>query len=110
MVMHKPNGLRPFMCEGTGSHDDRVGVYPLHEEPDHSLAIFVVTWLPGDETPPHNHATWAVIAGLEGRETNHWWRSTDDGKGPGNAKAKRGGKRRIEPANTLPMPGDAIST
>ena len=108
MVLYKHNWLRPYMCEATAIHDERVGVYPLHEEPDHSLAIFVVTWLPGDETPPHNHGTWAVIAGLEGRETNHWWRRTDDGGVPGYAKVERAGKRSIDPANIVAMPGDAI--
>ena len=108
MVLNKHNWLRPHMCEPAAADDGRAGVYTLHEEPDHSLAIFVVTWLPGDETPPHNHGTWAVIAGLEGHETNHWWLRTDDGKVPGYAKVQRAGKRRVDPASIVAMPGDAI--
>jgi predicted metal-dependent enzyme (double-stranded beta helix superfamily) len=107
MVLNKHNWLRPHMCE-PGLDAGQAGVYTLHEEPDHSLAIFVVTWLPGDETPPHNHATWAVIAGLEGHETNHWWRRTDDGTVPGYAKIERAGSLRIDPANIVAMPGEAI--
>ena len=31
------------------------GVHTLHEEPDHSLAVIAVSWLPGRGAPPHNH-------------------------------------------------------
>ena len=37
----------------------------LHEEPNHDLAVFVLTWLPDRGTMPHNHMTWAVVAGIE---------------------------------------------
>ena len=108
MVLMKHNWLRPAMTDPNARVDDRVGVYPLHEEADHSLAIFVVSWLPGDETPPHDHGTWAVIAGLEGRETNHWWRRLDDGTRPGYARVERAGSTPIDPASIVSMPGDAI--
>lgn len=108
LVLAKHAWLRPEMCDPNAVQGDRLGVYPLHEEPDHSLAIFVVSWLPGDETPPHDHGTWAVIAGLEGRETNHWWRRLDDGSVPGYAKVERAGARPIDPASIVAMPGDTI--
>ena len=44
------------------------GVYPLHEELDHSLAIFAVSRLPNRGAPPHDHGTWADIAGDDGPE------------------------------------------
>lgn len=50
----------------------------LHEEPDHSLAVFVVNWLPGRGVPPHDHGTWAVVAGVEGAERNTRYARTDD--------------------------------
>src|SRR5688572_28998056 len=31
------------------------GVHLLHEEPDHTLAILAVSWLPHRGTPPHDH-------------------------------------------------------
>lgn len=55
------------------------GVNLLHEEPDHSLAILVVNWLPGRGTPPHDHGTWAVVAGIEGIERNVRYSRVDDG-------------------------------
>ena len=33
------------------------GVYMLHEEPDHTLAVFAVSWRPGRGVPPHDHGT-----------------------------------------------------
>ena len=54
------------------------GVTLLHEEPDHSLAVFVVNWLPGRGTPPHDHGTWAVVAGIEGVERNIRFNRVDD--------------------------------
>ena len=55
------------------------GVSLLHEEPDHSLAVLVVNWLPGRGTPPHDHGTWAVVAGIEGIERNVRYNRVDDG-------------------------------
>ena len=55
------------------------GVHLLHEEPDHSLAVFAVSWLPGRGTPPHDHGTWAVVCGIEGVERNIRYKRLDDG-------------------------------
>lgn len=107
MVLHKHAWLRSHMCLPSDPGEG-AGTYRLHEEPDHSLAIFVVTWLPGDETPPHDHGTWAVIAGLDGHETNHWWERTDDGSIPGYADVRRAGRQTIDPATIVAMPGGTI--
>jgi len=60
--------------------------YMLYEEPDHSLAIFVVNWLPGRGAPPHDHGTWAVVAGVEGVEKNVSYRRVDDRAQPDHAE------------------------
>ena len=62
------------------------GVTMLHEEPDHSLAVLVASWLPGRGTPPHDHGTWAVVAGIEGVEHNVRYRRVDDGSRTGYAE------------------------
>lgn len=54
------------------------GVHLLHEEADHSLPVFVVSWLPGRGAPPHDHGTWAVVAGVEGTEKNTRYKRVDD--------------------------------
>ena len=62
------------------------GVTMLHEEPDHSLAVLVASWLPGRGTPPHDHGTWAVVAGIEGVEHNVRYKRVDDGSREGHAE------------------------
>lgn len=44
--------------------------YALHEDADGSYAMYAVAMKPGHQQPPHNHTTWAVIAGVRGREKN----------------------------------------
>src|SRR6516162_3638413 len=63
--------------------DQGFGVHLLHEEIDHHLAIFAVSWLPGRGAPPHDHGTWAVVAGVDGPETNEFFERVDDGARPG---------------------------
>ena len=58
--------------------DQGFGVHVLHEEPDHSLAVFVVAWAPHRGTPPHDHGTWAVVAGIDGDERNVKYNRLDD--------------------------------
>ncbi len=62
------------------------GVHLLHEEPDHTLAVLIVNWLPGRGTPPHDHGTWAVVAGVEGTERNIRYKRLDDGSRPDHAE------------------------
>jgi predicted metal-dependent enzyme (double-stranded beta helix superfamily) len=62
------------------------GVHLLHEEADHSLAVILVNWLPGRGTPPHDHGTWAVVAGIEGVERNVRYQRLDDRSRPDYAE------------------------
>jgi predicted metal-dependent enzyme (double-stranded beta helix superfamily) len=69
------------------------GVHLLHEEPNHDLSIFLISWLPNRGTTPHNHKTWAVVVGMEGREQEVNWDRLDDGTKPGYADLQRDGER-----------------
>ncbi len=68
------------------------GVHLLHEDDNHDLAVFLISWLPDRGTLPHDHRTWAVVAGLAGREREVEWRRLDDGSKPGYAELARGGE------------------
>jgi predicted metal-dependent enzyme (double-stranded beta helix superfamily) len=75
------------------------GIVVLHEEPRDGFLVETVCWAPGRGVAPHDHRTWGVVAGLDGRETNLDWRRLDDGAVPGRAA--------LEPAaETVMRPGD----
>jgi predicted metal-dependent enzyme (double-stranded beta helix superfamily) len=57
----------------------------LHEEEDHTLAVFAISWLPGRGAPPHNHGTWAVVSGVDGLEKNIFYKRLVDASRPGYA-------------------------
>ena len=86
-----PGWLRPEY--GECDAEQGFGVHLLHEEPNHDLAVFLISWLPNRGTTPHNHKTWAVVVGIEGQEQEINYEWVDDGTKPGFADLKRGGER-----------------
>lgn len=88
--------------------DQGFGVRILHEEPDHTLAIFVVSWLPGRGTPAHDHGTWAVVAGVIGAEHNEFFERVDDRSRPGHAELKKIGAKTFGPEDVLAMRAGVI--
>jgi len=80
---------RHYQCDAAQGF----GVHLLHEEPDHTLAVFAGSWLPGRGAPPHNHGTWAVVAGVDGLEKNVFWKRVDDGSRPGYAEIVKEGEK-----------------
>ena len=84
------------------------GAHLLHEEPDHSLAVFVASWLPGRGAPPHDHGTWAIVVGVEGAERNVFFERTDDRSRPGYAELRRIGEQMLGPGEVLAMPAGTI--
>ena len=107
LVMMKHNWLRPSMQVPSGDIT-QASIYQLHEEPDHSLAVFVVTWPPGEETRPHEHRTWAVVGGLDGWETQHLWKRLDDGSKSGHAELVRERSERIDSSTIVTLGSNAI--
>ncbi len=69
------------------------GVYLLHEEPDHTLAVLAVSWLPHRGAPPHDHGTWAVIARVEGPEKTSFLSARMTRVGRGHAELKKVGEK-----------------
>jgi rhodanese-related sulfurtransferase/predicted metal-dependent enzyme (double-stranded beta helix superfamily) len=55
------------------------GIYRLSEDPDHRFALYASAGGPGKKVPPHNHTTWAVIAGVHGAERNVVYDRLDNG-------------------------------
>ena len=98
--------LRPEMCEP--DPEQGFGMYVLHEEHDHQLAVFVVSWLPGSGTPPHDHGTWAVVVGIDGVESNRFWKRHDDGTRPGFADITPAGERDCRTGDVVTLPNGAV--
>lgn len=84
------------------------GVHLLHEEPEHALAMFAMAWLPGRGAPPHDHGTWAVVAGVEGLEKNTFWHRVDDGTRDGYAEIVRAGEKHFGPGQVVSLLPDGI--
>src|SRR5262249_17250774 len=52
-------------------------VYTLAEDARCGIALYLVSDAPGTVSPPHEHLTWAVIAGTRGIEANTLYRISD---------------------------------
>lgn len=77
------------------------GVTVLHEEPDHGFWLVAVAWLPHRGAPPHNHGTWAVVAGVDGEEQNVLWRRR-------GGRLERQGEELLGPGQVTGFTGSAI--
>lgn len=92
-------------------HTDAVqgfGVYVLYEEADHTLPIIVVSWAPDRGAPPHDHGTWAVIAGVAGPEKNEFYERVDDRSRPGYAELKKVGEKICDAGDVVAIPKGMI--
>jgi predicted metal-dependent enzyme (double-stranded beta helix superfamily) len=87
----------------TANPQQGFGVYLLHEEGDHSLAVFAVSWLPHRGAPPHDHGTWAIVAGVDGPEKNEFFERRDDRSRPGYAELKKVGEKVFGVGDVLAM-------
>lgn len=56
------------------SVDDPARVYRLYEDPQGRYALYASAGLPGKSVLPHDHTTWAIIAGVRGLERNVFYR------------------------------------
>lgn len=92
----------PMPAEG----NDRA--YLLQEDPDGRFALYMSVGRTGIETPPHNHTTWAVIAGVQGQEHNLFFERVDDGAEPGRGQVRLRGEETVIPGTGVAMMPDDI--
>jgi predicted metal-dependent enzyme (double-stranded beta helix superfamily) len=53
----------------------------LYAEPDGTFSVSAMVWLPGQQTPVHDHVAWCVTAVLQGREHEEIFALADRGQG-----------------------------
>ena len=70
-------------------------IYRLSEDPDYRFALYASAGVPGKSQPPHNHTTWAVIAGIYGDEHNVFYQRTDDRATPGRGALRKSGEKTV---------------
>jgi predicted metal-dependent enzyme (double-stranded beta helix superfamily) len=101
-ALAKESWLNPYLYEA--DPEQGFSIHLLHEEPDHTLAIFSVSWLPGRGTPPHDHGTWALVAGVDGLEMNKFFERLDDRTRPGHAELKKVNEKVLGVGEVIAMP------
>ena len=85
-------------------------IFRLSEDPDRRFALYLNAAFPGVESPPHDHTTWAVIAGIDGEEHQKVYRRTDDGNEPGKGTVEVDREFTVTPGTGIGfMPDDIHS-
>ncbi|MFY9316603.1 MAG: rhodanese-like domain-containing protein [Burkholderiales bacterium] len=64
-------------------------IYHLAEDADGRFALYGSAGVPGKAQPPHNHTTWASIAGVYGDEHNVFYERIDRDEIPGEGRLKK---------------------
>ena len=84
----------------------------LYREPGYPFTIKTVAWLPGGQSPVHNHAAWSIVAilgdGTCGHEKNQFWCRQDDGSQPDYAQLQPTNQQILKPGDILGLMPDAI--
>jgi predicted metal-dependent enzyme (double-stranded beta helix superfamily) len=60
--------------------------YRLNDGDPDGLAFYLNAILPGKNSIPHNHDTWAVVVAIEGEELNRVYERIDDRRNPDHAQ------------------------
>ncbi|NJM86189.1 MAG: cupin [Hydrococcus sp. RU_2_2] len=78
----------------------------LYEECNFPLTVQMVAWLPGNTSPIHNHATWGVVAIVNGEEKHRFWRRSPTPEYPNRIELV--GERIFVPGDIIGFLPDAI--
>jgi len=90
--------------------EPRNRLYRISEDPDNRFALYLNSAKPGTRTPPHNHTTWAVIAGVDGEEHQKIYARTDDGATQGKGTVEVAREFTVTPGAAIAfMPDDIHS-
>ena len=82
--------------------------YRFNDDGDGSPTLYLNSLLPGKQTVPHNHETWAIIVAVEGCEINRVYLRTDDGSNPEFATLQLEHEVTVQPGAPIAFLGDDI--
>lgn len=85
-------------------------LYRLAEDADHRFALYAAANRPGRSAPPHNHTTWAAIAGVRGQEHNVFYQRVDNGELPGEGRLRQTGAQTVVSGNAVSFLPDDFHT
>ncbi len=98
--------LEQFPCDPKR----KSGLYRLVEDPDQRFALYASAGLPGKAQPPHDHTTWAIIAGVHGLEHNVRYERTDNRAEPSQARLVPGSGLTVTRGNAISFMAEDFHT
>ncbi len=100
-----------FPPESFGNLPGRPGtLFHIAEDPDGRFALYGSAGAPGKAQPPHNHTTWACIAGVYGDEHNVFYDRVDDRKVEGEGRLAKTGELTVVKGNACSFLPDDFHT
>ena len=100
-----------FAAESFGNLPGRPGtLFHLAEDADGRFALYGSAGAPGKAQPPHNHTTWACIAGVYGDEHNVFYDRVDDRKVEGEGRLAKSGELTVVKGNACAFLPDDFHT
>ncbi len=81
-------------------------VQMLYNEPDFELTVQTVAWSPQSISPIHNHATWGIVALIDGEEKNTFWQRSPSDEFPD--RLIKTGEHTLTAGDILCLMPDAI--
>lgn len=86
------------------------GLYQLWRGESGDLALYASAGKTGKKQPPHDHTTWAVIAGVYGEEHNVFFERTDDGSRAGFGTLRQIDALTVVQGNAARLSGEVFHT
>jgi predicted metal-dependent enzyme (double-stranded beta helix superfamily) len=77
-----------------------------YDEPDFPITVQTVVWSPQSVSPIHNHASWGIVAMLDGQEQNTFWKRSPTPALPD--RIEETGSNLLTPGDILCLMPEAI--
>ncbi|MGJ3250571.1 MAG: cupin [Elainellaceae cyanobacterium] len=78
----------------------------LYREPKFPITVQMVSWSPQQRSTIHNHATWGIVALINGQEKNTFWRRSPTPEHPN--RIEKVGEQILVPGDMIGFTPDAI--